>query len=82
MNIQYTITAYDIEKIAEMVGEDFNQGNIESDIEEQVGLYLENTPSVELLDEDENLELIVEITDRVKQSLNLSQPDGKVAAPH
>jgi len=82
MNIQYTITAYDIEKIAEMVCEDFNQGNIESDIEEQVGLYLENTPGVELLDEDESFELIVEIADRVKQSLNLSQSDGKVAAPH
>lgn len=79
MKHSFKITPHDIDKIVEFALEDLQQSQFSiDDIEENIGLYLENIPGMDLIDEEDQENLIITISDKVRTVLTLNTDVGKV----
>lgn len=78
MTSPFEITASDIDRIVEIVLEDFEEYSPSDDLEETIGLYLEDTPGIDLLDPDDMSHLIKAISEKVRHALTLNGDDRKV----
>ena len=79
MKHSFKITPHDIDKIVEFALEDLQQSQFSiDDIEENIGLYLENIPGMDLINDKDQENLIITITDKVRTVLTLNTDVGKV----
>ena len=79
MKHSFKITPHDIDKIVEFALEDLQQSQFSiDDIEENIGLYLENIPGMDLINDKDQENLIITITDKVRTVLTLKTDVGKV----
>lgn len=79
MKHSFKITPHDIDKIVEFALEDLQQSQFSiDDIEENIGLYLENIPGMDLINDKDQENLIITISDKVRTVLTLNTDVGKV----
>jgi hypothetical protein len=79
MTSSFEITENDIERIVEFILEDRQEESIfPNDLEETIGLYLENTSGIELLEPNDISHLITRISEKVRTVLTLKGDDRKV----
>lgn len=79
MKHSFKIAPHDIDKIVEFALEDLQQSQFSiDDIEENIGLYLENIPGMDLINDKDQENLIITISDKVRTVLTLNTDVGKV----
>ena len=79
MKHSFKISPYDIDRIVEFALEDLQQGQFSiDDLEENIGLYLENIPGMDLIKEEDQGNLITTISERVRTALTLNTDERKV----